>query len=440
MKPMNTESKPLNIIHLIPGTGGSFYCENCVRDGGLVSALRDLGHNVTMVPLYLPLSFDKEDLQEDTPIFFGAISTYLKEKFPVLGNMPNWISKLLDSQPLLKYAAHKADSTRAAGLEDMTLSMLRGKAGNQSHEVEHLVQWIKHELKPDVIYLANALLLGLAESLKEGLDVPLVCAMEDEDIWLEDMEAVSLKKIWEVIEENSRFVDVFVPVSDYYKAKIQARLDIPPEKLRTVHIGIDLEGYSIASEPVQPRAIGYLSRLAEPLGLGILIEAFMMIKTDPQFSDLRLRLTGGETSDDQRFIAKMKQNLSAKGLLGDVDFIDHFDRQSRIEFLESISVLSVPMLKEEAFGVFLIEALAAGVPIVQPRLGGFPEIIDRTGGGICYEHNVPQVLAKNLASLLQNEKLLRKLGQQGRQAVESYFDSEAMAKRMVKVYRDVIKT
>ena len=393
-----------------------------------------------MLPLYLPLSFDTDEMKEDTPIFFGAISTYVKELFPILRNLPGWISKLLDSRPLLKYAARKADSTRAAGLEDMTLSMLRGEHGNQAHEVRHLVNWIKEELKPDVIYLANILLLGLAESLKESLDVPLVCALEDEDIWLEDMEAVSLAKIWKVIGKNASYVDAFVPVSDYYNQKIQTILDIPPEILHTVHIGIDLDGYHSSPKPDQPPAIGYLSRLSEPLGLGILVDAFMLLKTDSRFADLRLRLTGGETSDDQQFLRNIKGKIVNAGLSGEVDFQDHFDRNSRIEFLNSLSILSVPMLKEEAFGVFLLEALAAGVPIVQPRIGAFPEIITLTGGGLSYEPNTPEELAKTLATLLLDEEKLETLGRVGREKVKSYFSSTEMAKRMIKVYSDVTKT
>lgn len=430
----------MKIVHIIPGTGGSFYCENCVRDGGLVTALRGLGHEVTMVPLYLPISFDKADMSEDAPIFFGAISTYIKEKFPVLSNLPTWVTGLLDSRPMLKYAAQKADSTRAAGLEDMTLSMLRGEHGNQGHELKHLVQWIKDELNPDVIYLANILLLGLAQSLKASLGIPIVCAMEDEDIWLEDMEPVALAEIWQVIEEASVHIDAFVPVSDYYKNKIQSRFSIPPEKLRTVHVGIDLDGYPTGLSDLPNPTIGYLSRMSEPLGLGILVDAFLILKQDPGFSGLKLKVTGGETSDDQKFLKQVKQKLHRAGCTPDVEFMAHFDRESRIQFLENISVLSVPMIKEEAFGVFLLEALAAGVPIVQPDTGAFAEIIDLTGGGLYYKPNTPEELATQLKTLLLDPQKLRDLGESGRKKVHDYFSSNEMAKRMEKVYHHVVKS
>ena len=427
-------------MQIIPGTGGSFYCENCVRDGSLVRALRQEGHEVTMVPMYLPLSFDDQDIDQGTPLFFGAISTYLIEKIPGLIKLPDWFRKTLDSRPLLKFAARKADSTRAAGLEGMTLSMLRGEQGNQADEIRHLVEWIKTEVKPDVVYLSNILLTGLAQSLKETLNVPIVCALEDEDIWLQDMESESLERIWKVIEEQANFVDMYLPVSDYYNRKIQKLLKIPPEKLRTVHIGIDLEGYEDIPEKPQPPTIGYLSRMCEGLGLGILVDAFILLKTDPQFKNLRLRATGGVTRDDEAFITSLKTQLLESDCLDDVEFMDGFDRDSRIEFLKSLSILSVPMTKDEAFGVFLLEALVCGVPIVQPNIGAFPEVIELTDGGVCYEPNSSEKLAETLKALLLDRDRLDNLGATGRQKVLSYFSSSEMAKRMIEVFEYAIET
>ncbi|MCK5330908.1 MAG: glycosyl transferase, partial [Candidatus Marinimicrobia bacterium] len=90
----------MKIVHIVPGMGGSFYCENCVRDGDLVNGLRALGQDVILVPLYLPLSVDGELVETGAPLFFGAISTYLKERFPLLRKLPWWSGKLLDSRYL----------------------------------------------------------------------------------------------------------------------------------------------------------------------------------------------------------------------------------------------------------------------------------------------------------------------------------------------------
>jgi len=430
----------MKIAQIIPGTGGSFYCVNCVRDGSLVRALRQLGHEVTMIPLYLPLSFAEGEVGSHSPLFFGAISTYLIEKFPPFAYLPTWINRMVNSRPLLKFAAHKADSTRAAGLEEMTLSMLRGEEGHQAHEIRHLVDWIRDEIRPDVIYLANALLLGLAKSLKTELDLPVVCALEDEDIWLEDMEPGALEKIWQIMEVNADYVDTFVPVSDYYNRKIQKLMHIPPEKLSTVHLGIDLDGFEAdEAKPATP-VIGYLSRMTESLGLGTLVDAFIILRKDPRFSELRLKAIGGVTSDDRGFMQALERKLEKSGLAGQVDFLEDFDAENRIEFLRSITVLSVPMQKHEAFGIFLLEALAHGVLIVQPKIGAFPEVVELTGGGLCFEPNTPEQLAESLAGLLSDTAQLDRLGKQGQQKVFSYFNSTGMANRILKVFEDAITT
>src|SRR5690554_126891 len=150
----------MNIIRIIPGSGGSFYCGNCLRDSKYFHALRSKGHNVIKIPMYLPLFADEHDINE-VPIFYGAISTYLKQVMPVMRKAPKWFDNMLNSKSMMKLAASMAGSTRASGLEDMTISMLLGEQGKQKQELEHMVNWIADHCNPDVIHLSNALLLGL---------------------------------------------------------------------------------------------------------------------------------------------------------------------------------------------------------------------------------------------------------------------------------------
>jgi hypothetical protein len=110
----------MKIAQIIPGSGGSFYCGNCMRDSKFVKALKDLGHQVIKVPLYLPIFDDAHDLDE-VPVFYGAVNLYLKQQFPIFRHMPSFIEHALDSKSVLEMAARKAGSTRAKGLEGMTI-------------------------------------------------------------------------------------------------------------------------------------------------------------------------------------------------------------------------------------------------------------------------------------------------------------------------------
>lgn len=430
--------KKLNIVHLIPGTGGSFYCENCIRDGALVKALRERGHTVTMVPLYLPLVIDEPEIAEDTPIFFGAVSTYLKEKLPFVQRFPIWIEKALNAAPVLKYAAGKAGSTRAEGLEQMTISMLKGTHGNQGAELNNLMLWLKEQIKPDIVYLANALLSGMAKSIRDELNIPVVCALEDEDVWLSNMEPKLLAKIWDLINENAGSIDRFLPVTNYYGQRIQKFIHAPAEKFTTTYVGIDLKDFDQAQKQENPLLIGYLSRMCQEMGLDILVDAFILLKSDPAFNSLKLHITGGKTDDDLPLLNRLKKELENADVLEDVTFAENFDRANRIKFLKGLSVLSVPARKEEAFGVFLIEALAAGVPLVQPATGGYPEIIGMTEGGITYEPNTPQILAENLSRVLKDKAGRKTMVQKGQEKVHQFFDGRSMSERLEKIYLSVI--
>lgn len=426
----------MRIIHIVPGSGGAFYCENCFRDSALVKAMRAKGHDVTLVPLYLPLFLDYPDVTTDTPVFFGAVSLYLREKIPLLRRLPvGWLRRL-NAPGVLRWAAKQAGRTRAAGMEDMTLSMLRGEHGRQAAELDQLVTWLRTDGKPDVVHLSNALLLGLARRMREDLEVPIVCSLQDEDTWIDAMGEPAAGQIWSTLAERSVDVDVLIPVSHSYRKKMAGKLGLRTDRMRVVQIGIDLAGYRPPERPPEPPAIGYLSRLARSLGLDILLEAFILLKQDPRFGTLRLRATGGTTADDEPFVKQLQQRARQAGVDAAFDILPGFDRDHRIGFLQSLCVLSVPMPDGEAFGTYLLEAMACGVPAVQPNVGAFPEIIAATGGGVVYEPNTPDALAAALAPLLANPDQRDLLGAAGRESVMAHFSVDRMAHDLIQIYEE----
>ncbi|MHB9028789.1 MAG: glycosyltransferase family 4 protein [Candidatus Latescibacterota bacterium] len=424
----------MKIVHIVPGSGGSFYCQNCMRDSELVRSLNSLGHETAMIPLYLPFV----GIPRDIPVFYGAINLYLRERFPIYRHAPAWLVKLFDSRMLLGYAAQKAGSTRAAGLEEMTVSMLRGEEGRQAGELDHLVRFLQEEVKPDIVHLSNALLLGLARRLKNELGAKIVCSLQDENEWTDPMSGEYREKVWSLMAERAADVDMFVAPSRYYAEKTRNQMNIPSEKMRVICGGIALEGYQQSPLLFNPPVIGYLCRMSEYFGLGIMVDAFIRLKRDERFQDLRLHLTGGRSGDDQKFIGKMLRNISRRGFGKDVRIYGHFDKANRIEFMKSLTLLSVPAPAGEAFGAYQAEALAAGVPVVQPDAGGFPEFIEATGGGVIYRPNDGETLAKTMAALLAEPNRVRELGARGRKAVFEKYSINTLAENMVDLYRNIL--
>ena len=176
-----------------------------------------------------------------------------------------------------------------------------------------------------------------------------------------------------------------------------------------------------------------------PEGLAVLSDAFILLKKKPEFKNLQLYLTGGYTGDDVKDIKKMQKKMQVANISEDVKIFEEFDRAHRIEFLKKLSVLSVPVLAGEAFGAYQVEALAAGVPIVQPNVGGYPEFVQATGGGLIYEPNEPQALANALEKMLSDPEKWKAVGQKGRDTVFEKYTMNNMAKSIIDVYKDIVQ-
>jgi glycosyltransferase involved in cell wall biosynthesis len=424
----------MKVVHIVPGSGGTFYCQNCMRDAALVKALRRQGVDVVMVPMYLPMFTDGNPVQDHTPVFFGGINVWLQQQFYLFRKTPRWFDRLLDSKWMLRRAAQMEGTTSAAGLGRMTLSMLEGSDGNQRKEVARLVQWLAEHEKPDVVQLSNALLIGLAAEIKAALNVPVVCILQDEDDWLDKINPPFNQSCWQAIAARCKDVDRFVSVSHWFAGRMSKRLEIARDRIDVVHIGIDLTGYEPASLDLKPPVLGFLSRMSQEQGLDRLVDAFIELKKAPELKNLKLRATGGAVGTNKTFVSGLWKKLAALGLEKDVEFIEDFSREHRQIFLKSLSVLCVPVEQGEAFGTYIIEALAAGVPVVQPDAGAFPELIEATGGGVIYHD-----LVQTLRELLTNPEKLRRLGQTGRVAVGEKFSVETMAQKMISVYKGLVK-
>ena len=370
----------MRVIHLTAGTG-SFFCGTCLRDHGLVKALRGLGHDALMVPLYLPLVLDDSGSSEGSPLFFGGINVYLQQKSALFRHTPPWLDKLLDSPALLRQAGRKAGMTDPRELGEMTLSMLQGEDGRQAKELDKMIAWLV-EQKPDVVCLSNSLLIGVARRVREDLRVPIICSLQGEDAFLDALPEPYRERCWQLVQERAMDVDRFIAPSRYYHALMQERLRLAPEKITVIYNGIDLDGFAPATAPPKFPTVGFLARMCPDKGLDTLIEAF--IELAPRMPQARLKIGGTQTDADREFVNDLVNKLGQAGIANAVRFLPNLTHAEKQQFLRGLSVLSVPTRAGEAFGLFVIESLASAVPVAQPNNGAFPELIELTGGGILY--------------------------------------------------------
>jgi glycosyltransferase involved in cell wall biosynthesis len=428
----------MRIVQVTPSAGDSFYCENCLRDAALAKAVLKLGHDMLMVPMYLPLQAGEKETPGDTPIFFGGINVYLQQKSALFRKTPRWLDRLFDSPKLLTWVGRKAGMTSARDLGEMTVSMLRGEKGRQTKELDRLVEWLdRQDSKPDIVCLSNILLVGLAGPIKQRLGVPVVCLLQDEDGFLDGLPSQYSQQAWRILVERASDVNAFIAVSKYYADVMRQRLGLQQDRVHVVYTGISLYGYEPRRAAPETPTIGYLSRMCSDRGLDTLVDAFIRLKKNENLKNGRLRITGGRRSDDKTFIDRIRQRLSSCGLIDDVEFLPDFDGSARLAFLRTLSVFSVPEKQPVAYGLYVLEALAAGVPVVEPSSGVFPELLEITGGGLLCEPNNAEALAAAMERLLLKPDYARQLGEKGREAVFDKFNIEQTAEEMVRIYGEI---
>ena len=428
----------MRIVQITPGTGDSFYCENCLRDSVLTRQMSKLGHDVVIVPMYLPLGIDWDELAEDVPMFFGGINVYLQQKLGLFRWTPRCLDRLFDSERLLRWASQRVGMTSARQLGRTTVSMLRGQQGRQKKELRRLLQWLSEQTpKPDVICLSNILFGGLVQSIKSKLNVAVVSLLQDEDGFLDGLSSPYSQQAWELVGECCSEVDGFISVSRYYAEVMQKRLGIDEDKMHVVPAGVCPERYNPSGTAPQVPTVGYLSRMCPDRGLDTLVEGFAILKAKSGLRDVRLRIAGGATISDKAFVNQLRKNLHGQGLLEDVEFLADFDWHDRATFLKSLSVLCVPEKHPVAGGVYVLEAWATGVPVVEPDMGAFCELVGQTGGGLLYAPGNTKALVESLEVLLCDPQRAVDMGQRGRDAVCKQYNIERTAERMVQVFDKV---
>lgn len=428
----------MKIVYLITGSGGSFYCGNCYRDMIYLRAIRKVpGITASAIPLYLPTDVTNIETGLDKNVFFGAISMYLREKVPFLKNMPVFLDKVFDSPPMLKMAARRAGTTRTEGLEDMTLNMIKGENAFPEKELQRLVNYITKDGKPDIIHLSNALIIGLAHQLKKNLDVKIVCSLLNEDDWINDMAEPYQSDAWKLISKEADNVDAFLTPSDYFKKLFISKTGIPDKNFHVVPLGFDPGDLTNIEKNNNWPSVGFFCRINAHNGFDKLVDAFIELKSENSLPGLTLHVSGGYTGDDKPFLAEQLRKIKVNGLKEFVRIYPEFHGNSKQEFFSNIDVMSVPVRKHDGYGLYLLEANAAGVPVVQPSTGAFPEIIERTKGGITYSPDTVAELSVNLLKVLMDNDLRSKLGEEGRENVLKELSLEKMSESLSVVYNEL---
>ena len=426
----------MRVIQLTPGTG-SFHCGSCLRDNALVKALRVRKHDAIMVPLYLPLVTDGLAANPEIPIQVGGLSLYLTQKMPWITRLPGFVHRWLNKPERLKKLSRRIGLTSADTLGEMTLGSLVGTDGNQWGEWQKLIDWIKTQPKPDVISLSNSLLSGLAPALKEQIGCPVVCSLQGEDAFLDTLPEPFREQCWGALKANAQSIDRFIAPSRFYSDIMQPRIGATAEQMTVIPNGMDVNAFAAADPSTNFPTIGFFARMIPGKGLTTLVDAFIELASSKTIHRLKLKVGGSATASDEQYINSLKTKMDAAGLKGRYEFHTNLNFNEKVRFFRDITVFSVPCTYGEAFGLYVVEAIASGVPVVQPRHGAFPELIELTKGGLLCEPDDVHSLADGLNALLSDDVCRQRITDEGMTNVRKYFTAAMMAERMESLFQEL---
>jgi glycosyltransferase involved in cell wall biosynthesis len=313
--------------------------------------------------------------------------------------------------------------------------MLRGVDGAQHRTVLELIRFLADEATPEIVSLPNSLLIALAPAIKRELNVPVVCTLQGEDCFLDGLGAPYRDEALRLIREHASSVDAFLAVSRFGADRMSEFLGIERSRIHIVPIGIDFEGHARAPLDAEPFTIGYLARVAPEKGLHVLCEVYRRLRARPGCPPSRLVAAGYLAPEHKGYLADVRKQMAAWGLADQFEYRGAPDRAEKIAFLQGLSVLSVPSPQPTQKGQFLLEAMASGVPVVQPRLGAFTEVVETTGGGILVDDGNLDGLVQAIASLGENPDRRKELGAAGFDAVRTHYGIPQMLASVMDVYQ-----
>ncbi|MEO1497328.1 MAG: glycosyltransferase family 4 protein [Planctomycetota bacterium] len=427
----------MRIAYLAAGAGG-MYCGSCLHDNTLAAALIEAGEDVALIPTYTPLRTDEPNVARGR-VFFGGVNAYLLQDAAWFRRAPKWLRRLLDSSALLRLATRHAGSVDPKKLGPLTVSTLRGAAGNQASQVRELTDWLSAELKPDVVHLSNSMLLGMAAPIAAACGCPVVCNLSGEDLFLEQLDPPHYDDARELLREHAGGVAAFTALNGYYADHMAEYLGVERERIHVVPHGLKLDAETTPGEAEAEGVpiIGYLARVCPDKGLHVLVEAGRLLAERRPDLDFEIHSAGYLGAADCGYLIDLHRQVDQSHLAGRFHYRGELSRTAKFDFLRSLTLFATPTIYAEAKGLPALEAMAVGVPAVLPDHGSFPEMIADTGGGVLHEPADAESLASRLERLLEDAETRQRLSTAAAAAIRDRYSARQMAEATLAVYRAV---
>jgi glycosyltransferase involved in cell wall biosynthesis len=399
------------------------------------------GRDAILVPAYVPTTTDEENVAE-RKVVMGGVNVWLQEHVPLFRHTPAFLDSPLDSRPLLEWLSSRTGGARAADLGPLTISTLMGERGHQRKEVAKLARWLAREVRPDVVHLSNALLLGLARSIREATGAGIVCSLSGEDVFIDAIPAPHRDTVESLLRERAADADHFIALNQFFADFMGGRLGVPHDRVTVIPHGVDLAVFP--SEPPDLGArrrsrpgrtvVGFLARACPEKGLDQLVRCLPLLAAH---HDVEVLAAGATVDAERDYITGCLTLARELGVADRFRWLGQIVRAAKLALFEAIDVFAMPAPHPEAKGLPVIEAMAAGVPVVASNRGAFPELLDGERAGLLHAPEDPAALARAITRLIDDEQLAGRLGRHGHALGRSRHGAAAMAAAHEAVYAEV---
>lgn len=407
-----------------------------MRDNAVAGELRRQGCDVLLAPLYTPIRTDEQDYSVQR-VFYGGINVYLQQKWPAFRHAPRLFTSWLDTPWLLNWLAARQIKVDARELGDLTVEMLAGEHGRLRGELHRLLDWLADDVRPQLVNLTNLLIGACVAEIKRRLGIPVLVTLQGDDLFLEELIEPYRSQARESMRRIAQDVDGFITFSDYYANFMSSYLAVPRERFHLVPLGVHWQPFASAepSENHRPPTVGFFARISPEKGFHLAVDAFILLARRSGMEHARLHAAGWLSAKDRPFYEEQLRKLEAAGLRDRFHYAGVVDLAGKTRFLQSLDLLSVPTVYREPKGIFVLEALSAGVPVVLPEHGAFPELIAQTGGGRLVPPVDPQGFADAWEELLRSAPQRQALGASARENVRAHHGIEIAAAKTRDVFR-----
>ncbi len=426
----------MRILYLVGGNdiiaGGA-----TVRDAAFVRGLVDAGHDVEAVSLFGPASLEGET--GPSRLFKPLGNNTLRRLFPRLSQMPSALASLVrNPRPVVNMTSLAVMGKRVDPRGPLAVSMLSGANKVQRREFMRLMEYLQRNPEPvDVAILANTLLSGLAEAIHSNLGCPIICLSQGSDRVIEALDEPYRSDARKLVRKNARLLRTVVSTSRYFAIRATEAMALPASRIKVVSPGVDADALANAGpRRREPFTIGYMAPIRKEKGLDILVDAVDSLIKDTAIQPM-LWISG--KVEDERYWNRLHRRLENHHLKHHHKIFGTLGGKDRQTFMEGLSAFVVSSREPESRATYLLEAMAAGVPVVGPASGIIPEIFQHANGGLLVSSEAPAwMFAQALELLAAMPDTADELGRAGSMGVREYFSVECAARALVDIIEEAI--